>query len=363
MAENLLELHDIQVRHGDQTVLKICRLEISPGEVLALLGPNGAGKTTLLQVMGMLRVPNEGEIYFRGEKVARPNVLTIRRRIATVFQEPLLLNATVRANAALGLRLRGVKQDEIDSRLQPWLERLGIAALAARSARALSGGEAQRANLARALVLEPELVLLDEPFSALDPVSREALLRDFYRIVKETRMTTVFVTHDRQEAFALAERVGVMKQGRLLQIGPREALFLRPNSAAVAEIVGFENRVAATVHDVDGDDATLVVGEITLRVKGRFPSGSRVVACVRGEDISLGAVGCESKRLNCLMGKITELLPGVLRHRFAINCGGVALVALLDRKESQAMALERGSEVTACFDAETVHVIADEGLY
>jgi len=131
----------------------------------------------------------------------------------------------------------------------------------------------------------------------------------------------------------------------------------------VAEIVGFENRVVATVRDVDGEDAILAVGAVILRAKGRFPSGSRVVACVRGEDISLGAGGCESKKLNRLTGKIIELLPGVLRHRLAINCGGVALVALLDRKESQAMALERGSEVTACFDAETVHVIADEGLY
>ncbi len=358
MAESLLDLRDIQVRHGDQTALEFTRLEVAPGEVLAVLGPNGAGKTTLLQVMGLLRPPSSGVVYFKGEKAERANALVMRRRIATVFQEPLLLNATVRDNAALGLRLRGVKRHEIETRLRPWLERLGIAALGARSARTLSGGEAQRTSLARALVLEPELLLLDEPFAALDPVSREALLRDFYRIVKETRITTVIVTHDRQEAFALAERVGVMNLGRLLQTGPSEELFLRPNAAAVAEIVGFENRFGAEVQSVNGDYTTLAVGAVTLRAQGRLPSGARVIACIRSEDISLSGGGDESKTRNCLRGKITELTPGLARCRVTLNCAGVGVVAVLDRKEYQALALELGAEVTACFDATALQVIA-----
>ena len=182
MAETLLTLRDVAVHHGEHVALQGASLEVYTGDVLALIGPNGAGKSTLLRVMGMLQRPDNGNVLFRGENALNGNPLELRRRIATVFQEPLLLNATVHQNAALGLKLRGVSRREIDRRLGPWLERLGIGHLAARSARTLSGGEAQRTSLARALVLEPELLLLDEPFSALDPGSREALLRDFQGI-------------------------------------------------------------------------------------------------------------------------------------------------------------------------------------
>ena len=133
--------------------------EVYKGEVLALIGPDGAGKSTLLRVMGMLQRPDIGDVLFHGENAFDSNSLALRRHIATVFQEPLLVNATVHQNASLGLRLRRISRAEIDRRLGPWLQRMGIAHLAGRSARTLSGGEAQRTSLARALVLEPELLL------------------------------------------------------------------------------------------------------------------------------------------------------------------------------------------------------------
>ena len=261
MAESLLELSDVVVRHGDKVALQIPDLKILPGEVLGLLGPNGAGKTTLLRVMGLLQTPDAGSVKFEGIPVRSANALAIRRRIALVFQEPLLLNNSAYQNAALGLKLRGLRGGEIADRLGPWLDRLGIASLAARSARTLSGGEAQRTSLARALVLEPDLLLLDEPFAALDPGSREALLRDFQHIVNEARVTTVFVTHDRAEAFALADRVGVMADGRMLQLGSREDVFLRPASQTVAEIVGVENCLPGRVQEIDGAFSTIAIGD------------------------------------------------------------------------------------------------------
>ena len=137
-----------------------------------------------------------------------------------MFQEPLLLNASVHDNAALGLKLRNVTSTEIESRLRPWLERLGISHLASRTVRTLSGGEAQRTSLARALVLDPDLLLLDEPFSALDQPTRDVLLDDLQEILQGTGTTTVFVTHDRNEAFRVASRIGVIARGELLQLGP-----------------------------------------------------------------------------------------------------------------------------------------------
>jgi tungstate transport system ATP-binding protein len=353
-------LWDVAVYHGEHVALQGASLEVYTGDVLALIGPNGAGKSTLLRVMGMLQRPDHGNVLFRGKNALNANPLELRRRIATVFQELLLLNATVYQNAALGLKLRGISQLEIDRRLGPWLERLGIAHLAARSARTLSGGEAQRTSLARALVLEPELLLLDEPFSALDPGSREALLRDFQGILQETGITTAFVTHDRHEAFALGNRVGVLNQGHLLQLGSRENVFLSPETESVAEIVGIENRLAGVVEISDGDYVTIKINDGRVHAKGRFSAGTKVVACIRPEEISFSLAKCESNDLNRLTGKVIAVSPGMTHHRISLDCRGFNLIALVDRKESFDLNLSEGDEMTAVFSPTAVHVIGDE---
>jgi tungstate transport system ATP-binding protein len=359
VAETLLTLHDVAVHHGKHVALQGASLEVPTGDVLALIGPNGAGKSTLLRVMGMLQRPDQGTVLFRRQNALYGDPLELRRRIATVFQEPLLLNATVYQNAALGLKLRGIGRAEIDRRLSPWLERLDIAHLAARSARTLSGGEAQRTSLARALVLEPELLLLDEPFSALDPASREALLRDFQGIVKETGITTAFVTHDRHEAFALANRVGVLNQGYLLQLDSRENVFLRPETETVAEIVGIENRLAGIVETSDGDDVTIRIDDLRIHGKGQFSTGTKVVACIRSEEVSLSLARCESNDLNRLNSKVIALWPGMTHHRISLHCSKFDLIALVERKEFFDLALSEGDEVTAVFSPAAVCVIKD----
>ena len=359
MAESLLILREVTVHHGEHVALQGASLEVHKGDVLALIGPNGAGKSTLLRVMGMLQRPDHGEVLFRGENALNGNPLELRRRIATVFQEPLLLNATVYQNAALGLKLRGIGRTEIDRRLGPWLQSLGIAHLAARSARTLSGGEAQRTSLARALVLEPELLLLDEPFSALDPASRGALLRDFQRIVKETGITTVFVTHDRDEAFALGNRVGVLNQGYLVQLDSRENVFLRPETEAVAEIVGIENRLAGVVEASDGDHVTIRIKDVRIHGKGRFSAGTKVVGCIRPEEVSLSLAHCEANDLNRLTGKVIAVSPGMIHHRINLDCSGFNLIALVERKESFDLNLSEGDKLAVVFSPTAVHVISD----
>jgi tungstate transport system ATP-binding protein len=359
VAETLLTLRDVAVHHGEHVALQGASLEVYAGDVLALIGPNGAGKSTLLRVMGMLQRPDHGDVLFRGKNALNGNLLKLRRRIATVFQEPLLLNATVYQNAALGLKLRGMSQVEIDRRLSPWLERLGIAHLMERSARTLSGGEAQRTSLARALVLEPELLLLDEPFSALDPGTREVLLRDFQGILQETAITAVFVTHDRQEAFAVANRIGVLNRGHLLQLDSRENVFLRPETESVAEIVGIENRLAGVVETSDGDYVTVKISDGRIHAKGRFSAGTKVVACIRPEEVSLSLAGCKATDLNQLKGKVVALSPGMTHHRTTLHCSGFDLIALVDRKESFDLGLSEGDEVAAVFSPTAVHVIRD----
>jgi tungstate transport system ATP-binding protein len=360
VAETLLTLRDVLVNYGNLVALQIAALDLHRREMLAIIGPNGSGKSTLLRVIGLLQRPTTGTVLFRGEHAFDGNSLQLRRRIATVFQEPLLLNATVYENAALGLTLRGVASSEISRRLEPWLERLGIAHLRRRPVRSLSGGEAQRTSLVRALVLEPEILLLDEPFAALDPTSREALLRDFQPIIKNSGMTTVFVTHDRDEAFSLSGRVGVLHQGRLLQIGAHEDVFRHPASEAAAEIVGVDNRLSGVVEDCKDELTILRVNQYELRVHGRFRKGAKVIVCLRPEDVVLSRGSGESSNSNRLSGKITAVSTGVMHKRITLDCGGIQVVALMNRKECLlGLGIAEGDEVTATFSSAAPHVIAD----
>lgn len=224
-ATPLLSLRGVRVRRGERWVLDVPALDVWPGEVLAVVGPNGAGKSTLLQVMAALLAPDAGNVWFQGLRVdARRNPVAVRRRMAVVFQEPLLFDISVFENVASGLRLRGVARAERQARVQQWLARLGIAALARRPARTLSGGEARRTSLARALVLEPDLLLLDEPFAALDYPTRQALLAELPGLLTAARTTAVLVTHDPMEALAVARRAVALREGRIVAEGAVRAV-------------------------------------------------------------------------------------------------------------------------------------------
>src|SRR5918994_2419309 len=192
----VLRLSGVTARYGQRVVLDLPALTVAPGEILAIMGPNGAGKSTLLHVAALLRRPQSGEVWIAGERATRRIERALRRRTAMVLQEPLLFDVSVVANVASGLRFRGVGRRDAEHRAREWLERFGISHLAAHNARTLSGGEAQRTSLARAFAVEPDLLLLDEPFAALDPVTREALLPDLAARLRETQTAAVIVTHD-----------------------------------------------------------------------------------------------------------------------------------------------------------------------
>ena len=263
----VIELVGIRVEREGRAVLEVPALTVLPGEVLAVIGPNGAGKSSLLRVMGALESPAAGTVRFQGLAVSAAQALTVRRRMASVFQEPLLADATVFDNVAMGLRFRGADRARIEAQVARWLIRFEIAALAGRQARTLSGGEAQRAALARALVVEPELLLLDEPFSALDAPTREGLIDDLGRVLRAERITTVLVTHDHEEAMVLADRVGVLFEGRLVQLDRTSRVFRAPESEAVARFVGIETVVGCRVLSSIGGVSTIEVGGQTMEVE------------------------------------------------------------------------------------------------
>lgn len=233
----LVEIRDLVVMRGAHPALQFDHLEILDGEVLAVVGPNGAGKSTLLLTLARLLKPKQGEILFNGQPANGESDTAYRRRIALVMQDPLLFDRSVFENIASGLQFRGIAKVEVRRKVSLWLERLGVGHLSKRRAGQLSGGEAQRVSLARALVLEPQLLLLDEPFSALDPPTRSHLLEDLSALLDETATTTVFVTHDLMEAAAMAGRMAVISGNRLRQTGKPEEVFAAPVDEEVARFL------------------------------------------------------------------------------------------------------------------------------
>ena len=253
----MIEARRIRVERAGRLLLEVPDLAIRKGETLAVIGPNGAGKSTLVRVLGMLEQPTSGRVSFDGQVVLDPSpavdLVSLRRKTAVVFQEPLLMDNSVFNNVALGLRLRGVAGQELAERVNLWLGRFGISQLADRQARTLSGGEAQRTSLARAFVLSPQLLLLDEPFAGIDPATRSAVQADVQQAILEAATTTVLVTHDRDEALMFGNRVAVLVGGHVAQVGPPDEVFSRPADAQVAEIVGVENVFPGTVDSsIDG---------------------------------------------------------------------------------------------------------------
>jgi tungstate transport system ATP-binding protein len=355
----VVELSGVRVAHDGRTVLDVPALAVAPGETLVVIGPNGSGKSTLLRVMGLLEAPAAGEVRFRGAPVTPREGLAVRRRMASVFQEPLLADTTVFENVALGLRFRGAPAGRLAARVGLWLERFGIAHLARRRARTLSGGEAQRTALARALVLEPELLLLDEPFSSLDPPTREALLEDLGRILREERTTTVLVTHDRAEAMALGDRVGVLMGGRLLQLDEAGQVFRAPASEEIARFVGVETILDCRVLECDGAMSLLEAGGRTLQAARPTEPGEWVRLCLRPEDVTLfpGAPkpGAASE-FNRLPGRVARLVPAGAHVRVIVDCG-FPLVALITPRAVEELALGEGAAVTAHFKATAPHLL------
>jgi tungstate transport system ATP-binding protein len=359
VSQPKLSLRDVRVRLGRADIVKVPHLDVLTGEVLVIVGPNGAGKSILLETLDLLHRPRQGRVLFEGQPVDGRE-LALRRRMAVVFQDPLLLRRSVADNVAMGLRLRGVSRKIRREKAVHWMRRFGIDHLARRSALTLSGGEAQRANLARAFALEPEVLLLDEPFSALDQPTREELLDDLSEALRDTGVTTVFVTHDRAEALRLGERVAVMMGGSIRQAGTAAEVFAAPVDEEVAAFVGVETIVGGRVQTLADGLATIDVGGAAVQAMApRLDSGSEVLVCLRPEDVVLEPAGLGShptSARNHLRGAVRRITTVGGQVRVVLDCG-FTLVALITKQSLEELSLSVGDEVVASFKATAVHVI------
>jgi tungstate transport system ATP-binding protein len=336
-------------------VLDVAHLDVPRGETLAVIGPNGAGKSTMLLQLALLERPASGEVLFAGGRT-RGRELTLRRRMAVVFQDPLLLDRSVRANVEAGLQLRGVPRGERRARAERWLARFGVGALAGRNARSLSGGEAQRTSLARAFALEPEVLLLDEPFSALDQPTRAALIDDLASVLADTPLTAVLVTHDHDEAARLGDRVAVLIDGRIRQQGAPSEIFGSPADEEVAAFVGVETIFEADV--IERRDGIVALRAGPHRIEA-VDAGemARALVCLRPEDVSIGPPSEEaSSARNHIAGRVRRITPSGASVRVELECG-FRIVAQITRRSLEELRLDAGMDVVASFKATAVHLI------
>jgi tungstate transport system ATP-binding protein len=355
----ILEIRNLEVKRGGVAVLNIPHLDVPDGKVMSLIGPNGAGKSTLLLALSRLLKSVQGDIVFRGQTIdENHSLLAYRRKIAMVFQEPLLFDTTVFENVASGLKIRGMQRDEIKQVVAECLERFGIGHLAGRSARKLSGGEAQRTSLARAFATKPEIVFLDEPFSSLDPPTRESLMEDLDRILRETGTTTIMATHDQMEALRLSDRIAVMNQGKIVQIGTPEAVMNSPADEFVASFVGVETILNGEIVRTGAGTVICRVQTGEIEAVGDAKPGERVVCCIRPEHVTLSTTlsrnGVSAR--NTFPGKIVRISPMGLFYKISLDCG-FFLTAYVTIPSAENLALEEGKSVFASFKATAVHLI------
>lgn len=356
--ESILEAHNIRVERGGVQVLKVDHFSVQAGEVLAVIGPNGAGKSTLIMVLSQLLQPQQGNLFFKGKQLDWKNTLAYRRRIGMVLQDALLLDTTVYNNIATGLRFRGIDMQEIEKRVSYWMGQFEISELRNRRSRHLSGGESQRVSLARAMALEPDILFLDEPFSALDSPTRMRLLSDFQILLSKTKVTSIFITHDLDEALLLGNRVAVMLGGEIRQMDTPQKVFSAPTDPEIAQFVGVETVIPGRVVDVENGLVRVSSNGCQFDAVGEAKVGQEVLLCLRPEDVTLWTLekAPYSSARNQVEGVVSRVTPQGALTRVVMDCG-FPLVALITRASAMEMKIEMGKNIIASFKASAVHLI------
>jgi tungstate transport system ATP-binding protein len=373
-APVVIEAGGLLKRYGERTVVSVESLRVFEGEVLAVLGPNGAGKTTLFRLLALLERPDAGWVAHFGKRVGVHD-LAARRHTATVFQRPLLFQGSVSENVSFGLRFRRLPRKEVNAKVRATLELMGISGLADADMRTLSGGEMQRVALARALVLEPDILFLDEPTSNLDVHVRRRFREDLRRVVDSLAATVVIITHEHNEALALARRVAVIQDGAVVQIGTPQEVFTHPQNAFVADFTGAETIWhGEAVERRDGLCIVRTLAGIPVETVAEVDTGSPVVLAIRPEDVALAPGGVApatpaTSVRNRWCGEVDSVTPAgpLVRVVVRLDCepgvtpvfgGEGEVISLITRASAEDLRIAVGKRVMASVKATALHVLA-----
>ncbi|MGC3022649.1 ABC transporter ATP-binding protein [Brevibacterium sp. FAM 24630] len=368
-----LEIQGVKKVFGENTAIARLDLSVRRGEFLSLLGPSGCGKTTLLRMIAGFEHPTNGHIYLDGKDIV--GLPPHRRPVNTVFQSYLLFpHMNIADNIAYGLKQAKVPKPEIAQRVRDVLALVQMEDFAGRKPEQLSGGQQQRIALARALVNRPQVLLLDEPMSALDRKLREEMQLELKRLHTKLDTTFVFVTHDQDEALAMSDRIVVMYDGVIQQVGSGEDIYANPHNGFVAGFIGKQNFIPAEVTSTDGGTAQMVSANSTVMETpsldlrpasaagkaGTLSVGDRVRAAIRPERMRVAPAGEETGRPNTARGKVisTSFLGDVIQYMIVVGDND-ELLARVPAAGNELLAAD--AEVDLSWDADAVAVYGFEG--
>lgn len=358
----MIEISGLCRKVGDRVLVKNINVAIPDGMIFGIIGPSGSGKTTLMRMIDLLDNPTRGTIEINGTRATKDKKeqLELRRKMGMVFQKPIVLSTTVFENVSYGLRFRGVKGDELKSRVLEAIDLVGLSGYEDRYAPTLSGGEMQRVAIARSMVTRPEVLLLDEPTANLDPASTEKI-EELIRAINSRFGTTIIIsTHDLDQGQHIAHRIAVVIGGRISQAGTPEEVFHKPVNSEIARFVGLENIIGGTVTKSEEDLVTISTYGKEVEAISNDEVGSQVFFSIHPDDITLhSGVDFEKNTTsarNCIVGTVTVTTlsgPFVL---VTLDCG-FPLKVIVTRRSVEDLGIQPGKEMQACFKASVVHVM------
>ncbi len=349
-----VKLQDLTKRYEDVTALDNVNLEVKRSEILTVIGPNGSGKTTLLRMMAFLDKPTEGEIYFDGARINDNNRNHMRTKCTMVFQKTALFDTTVYNNIAYGLRLRKCSKREIEERIREILEIVRLEGYEKRQTKKLSGGEQQRVSLARALTLNTELLLLDEPTANLDPKNASIIEEAIARVNREYNTTIVTTTHNMFQAESITERVALLLRGKIVEIGTASEIFGRA-SKNLASFAMLEN-VFSGISRIREDGTSLIEVGDAVQIEAALKKSGKVTVLVRPEDIIVSRKAVNSSARNIFEGRIVGISD--LGSTVKLNVDvGKPFVAQITKLSFSEMRLNLNSKVFLTFKASSVYIV------
>ena len=355
-----IELSDVVKRFGALEAVSHVSIAIQDGELFTLLGPSGCGKTTILRLIGGFHKPDHGVITFGGRNVT--GIPPYERNIGMVFQNYALWpHMTIFDNVAYGLKLKKITREKIAEKLSHTLGLVNLQGLEKRYPGELSGGQQQRVALARALVLNPDVLLLDEPLSNLDAKIRLQVRAEIRKLQKELAITTIYVTHDQEEALTLSDRIAVVEQGKLMQLGTPWDLYERPANPFVADFIGINNLIPGQIQESpEGGNRVKVktaIGVLLSETDVRLASGDKCMICVRPETASIGKEEAPQESVNYIQGTVgfASFIGNTIRYDVEIGSGLTFRVDVQNPRDHQPYAI--GDVVTVTFTARSTLAI------
>jgi tungstate transport system ATP-binding protein len=350
----LIRLKEVTKHYGEITALDDVSLEIREKEIFTVLGPNGSGKTTMLRIMASIVEPTSGEVFFGGERINNSNRSQARKKSTMVFQKTALFNTTVYKNIAYGLKLRKFPKKEIDKRVENVLDLVKLNGYEKRLAKKLSGGEQQRVSLGRALALNTELLLLDEPTANLDPKNVSIIEETISRVNHEFNTTIVMATHNLFQAETITKRAALILGGKIVQVGTAQEIFRIP-SKHLASFARLENVFSGTSRILEEGTSLIDVGN-GVEIETALKKSGNVTVFVRSEDIIISKKPISSSARNVFKGKIVEISDLESVAKLKIDAGKQFIVQITKRSFND-MQLNIHSQVFLAFKASSVHTI------